>query len=80
MLFIHFCLDWVKEAWDKDFTDFDPLPIDVEECMMEADYYIQELKCARKTLHPWAQGHLEVNKGKILLKTIGTNSSQGQQK
>ena len=46
----------MKGIWDKDFTDVDPLPLDVEEDLQENDYHANTLYQAVRVLVPWVQG------------------------
>ncbi|XP_013421009.1 condensin-2 complex subunit D3-like [Lingula anatina] len=48
--------DWVKEVWERDFTDYDPLPISTEEGLEGSGYHVETLKLTRKILQPWALG------------------------
>lgn len=48
-----FLIEWVKNAWEKDFTDIDPLSLELENDLGENDYHIETLHKVCSVFDTW---------------------------
>ncbi len=62
--------DWVRDAWDQDFTVCDELPVETDEDLQQSGFHLTELRAASKALKPWIQHQAEEGEGTLWFKLL----------
>lgn len=59
----------MKQAYQNEFMDLEPLALAIQGDMQEKQYYIKELVKLQGALQPWLQGEkADTGEGNLLLK------------
>ncbi|XP_033751450.1 LOW QUALITY PROTEIN: condensin-2 complex subunit D3-like [Pecten maximus] len=67
--------DWVKSIWDSDFTDIDPIDIDLQNDFQEIDFHRQSLRLLQEILVDWIT-HKEGGQGEGFWTVLVENDIQ----
>ncbi|OWF35473.1 condensin-2 complex subunit D3-like isoform X2 [Mizuhopecten yessoensis] len=67
--------DWVKSVWDSDFTEIDPIDIDLQNDFQENEYHCQSLRLLQESLVDWVT-HKEGEQGEGFWTVLVENDIQ----